>query len=46
MNIRRTPAKRVEENDVHEEVPPQVKKVEKVIDSILWVKVMRFRWFP
>ncbi|TMW86814.1 hypothetical protein EJD97_020854 [Solanum chilense] len=31
--MRRTPAKRVEENDVHEGVPPQVKKVEKFLQG-------------
>ena len=30
MNIRRTRARRVEENDVHEEIPPQVEEVEQV----------------
>ena len=29
MNMRRTPARRDKENDVHEEIPPQVKQVEK-----------------
>ncbi|TMX02766.1 hypothetical protein EJD97_019966 [Solanum chilense] len=30
MNTRRTPARRLEENEVQEEIPPQVEKVEKV----------------
>ena len=30
MNTRRTPARTVEENDVNEEIPPQVEKVEQV----------------
>ena len=29
MNMRRTPTKRVEENDVHEEIPSKVEEVEK-----------------
>ena len=30
MNRRRTPARRVEENNVHEKIPPQVEQVEQV----------------
>ena len=30
MNTRRTSAKIVEENDVHEEIPPQVEEVERI----------------
>ena len=30
MNMRRTPTTSVEENDVHEEIPPQVEEVEQV----------------
>ena len=30
MNTSRTPARRVEENDVTEEIPPQVEQVEKI----------------
>ena len=30
MNSRRTPTRRIEENDVHEEIPPQVDEIEKV----------------
>ena len=34
MNKRRKPARRVNGNDVHEEIPPQVEKVEQVpLDS-------------
>ncbi|TMX04592.1 hypothetical protein EJD97_007021 [Solanum chilense] len=33
MNTRRTPAKRVEENEVQEEIPPQVQKVEQVLQG-------------
>ncbi|TMX00969.1 hypothetical protein EJD97_025522 [Solanum chilense] len=42
MNTRRTPARRVEENDVQNEVPPYVEqdsKVLKVIKSLLWKEV-------
>ena len=30
INSKRTSAKRVEENDVHEDIPPQVEQVEQV----------------
>ena len=30
MNTRRTPARRVEENEVQEDIPPQVEEVEQV----------------
>ena len=33
MNTRMTPAKRVEENEVQEEIPPQIRKVDLVSQS-------------
>ena len=65
MNTKGTPSRRVVENDVHKEIPPQVEQVDhvrqgaqgvhgaqgaevppKVIKTLLWKEVMRFRWFP
>ena len=65
MSTKRTPSRRVVENDVHEEIPPQVEQFDKVphgaqgvhgaqgaevppkvIKTLLWKEVMRFRWFP
>ena len=39
MNTKRTPARRVEENDVHEEISPQVEQIEKVPQGVQGDKV-------
>ncbi|TMX03048.1 hypothetical protein EJD97_018555 [Solanum chilense] len=55
MNTTRTPSRRVNRNDVHEEINPQLEqvhqflkvlKVHKMIKSLLWKEVMMFLFVP
>ena len=46
MNTRRTPTRRVEENDVNEEIPPQVEQNPQGDQVPIVVELMMFWWFP